>query len=382
MFVVIFVASIAAVIMFHEFGHYATAKLFGMKTERFFFGFGPTLWSFRPKETEYGIKAIPAGGFVKIAGMSRYEEVDPADHGRLFYERPAWQRVIVLSAGSFTHFLVAFALIFAALAFVGVPTDEGSNQVAAVEPDSPADRAGFAAGDFIVAIDGTDTPDFEAVRAIVGDSGGETLDFTVRRDASELSIQAEIASENPEGETRGFLGIRPSPVIDRSSIGEAIAGTFSGDYSVLRLTGLTLSGLGRAFSPDALSDFFGSVGSQEPRSLSDEGPSSLVGAGQIVNQVGTAGDIFGVLTILASLNIVLGTLNMLPLPPLDGGHVAVLAVEEGVNATRRMRGNRERWHLDPSVITPIAVAVILFFAVLSFTAIYVDITNPITDALQ
>jgi len=382
MFVVIFVASIAAAIMFHEFGHYATAKLFGMKTERFFFGFGPTLWSFRPKETEYGIKAIPAGGFVKISGMSRYEEVDPADTGRLFYERPAWQRVIVLSAGSATHFLVAFALIFSALAFVGVPTDVASNRVAAVEPDSPADQAGFAAGDVIVAIDGTDTPDFEAVRTIVSASEGQTLDFTVRRGTDELRLQAEIVSRTLEGEVRGFLGIRPAPVIDRSSVGEAISGSFSGDYSVLRLTGLTLSGLGRAFSPDALSDFFSSVGSEEPRSITDEGPSSLVGAGQIVNQVGTAGDIFGVLTILASLNIVLGTLNMLPLPPLDGGHVAVLAIEEGVNATRRLRGNRKPWHLDPSIVTPIAVAVILFFAVLSFTAIYVDITNPITDALQ
>src|SRR3712207_9567628 len=104
MYVTIFIVTIVLVIMFHEFGHFATAKLFGMKAEKFFLGFGPTLWSVRRGETEYGVKAIPAGGFVKIAGMTRFEDADPADKGRLFYEQAAWKRILVLVAGSATHF--------------------------------------------------------------------------------------------------------------------------------------------------------------------------------------------------------------------------------------------------------------------------------------
>src|SRR5680860_818786 len=148
-------------------------------------------------------------------------------------------------------------------------------------------------------------------------------------------------------------------------------------------------GLLQVFSPEGLGRFFPSVGDEGPRDL--ESPTSLVGIGQAVNAFGNAGDLFAVIVVLAQLSIVLGVLNMLPLPPLDGGHVAVLAVEEGVNAVRARRGRsqgeapdegRERWTVDPSVLTPIALAVILFFVVLSFTALYLDLTKPITDALQ
>src|SRR3712207_6579964 len=138
MYVTIFIVTIVLVIMFHEFGHFATAKLFGMKCEKFFLGFGPTLWSVRKGETEYGVKAIPAGGFVKIIGMSAYEEVDPADADRTFYSKPAWQRAIVLAAGSATHFIVAVALLFAALAFIGLPTDEVTSVIDRIVPNSPA----------------------------------------------------------------------------------------------------------------------------------------------------------------------------------------------------------------------------------------------------
>jgi regulator of sigma E protease len=151
----------------------------------------------------------------------------------------------------------------------------------------------------------------------------------------------------------------------------------------VRLTGATITGLGQAFNPSNLAAFFGSVGSEEPRSIDDPSPSSLVGAGQLVNAFGQEGDIFSVLVLLASLNIVLGTVNMIPLPPLDGGHAAVLVIEEAVNGVRRLRRvPGERWQMDPSVLTPIALAVIAFFVVLSLTAVYQDITRPITEGLQ
>jgi len=377
-YVAIFIASIAFVIMFHEFGHFATAKAFGMKAEKFFLGFGPTIWSFRRGETEYGVKAIPAGGFVKIAGMSRFEEVDEADRGRLFYEQPAWQRVIVLVAGSATHFVVAFALLFAALALYSVQT--ATNGVAEVVPDTAAAGAGIRPGDQIVAVDGVETADFEQVRDEIAVRPGETVALEILRDGTPTTIEVAVGSrDEPDGTSVGFLGVSPTYAERTFSVGEAFRGALVGDYSVARLTTGTLGALADAFSPEVLGDFFGSVTSSEPRDIATtRGPSSLVGAGQAVNAFGQSGNTSAVLVLLASLNIVLGTLNMLPLPPLDGGHVATLAIEETVNARRRSKGVRERWHLDPAIVTPVALAVILFFGVISLTAIYVDIVNPLT----
>lgn len=378
MFVAIFVASLIVAVMFHEFGHFATAKAFGMKVERFFFGFGPTLWSFHRGETEYGVKAVPAGGFVKITGMSAFEEVPPDAAGRTFHEQSAWKRLIVLAAGSFTHFVAAVVILFCALAFVGLPF--ASNAIEAVSEDSPAQAAGLEPGDEIVAVDGVDTPDFIGVRDAVTSRPGERVVLTVERDGERIEVPVEIAAEAPDGSARGFLGVAPAPRTERLPVLEAAGATIAGDFSVVRLTQLTISGLTEALSPTGISRWLGEIDSDEPRS--PEGPISVVGIGQAVNALGSAGDLFAVLAILAQLNIVLGVLNMLPLPPLDGGHVAVLAVEESVNAVRRRRGRPGTWRLDPSVITPVALAVILLFTMLTLTAVYVDIVRPASELVQ
>jgi membrane-associated protease RseP (regulator of RpoE activity) len=375
MFVAIFVLAIAAVIMFHEFGHFATAKLFGMKAEKFFLGFGPTLWSFRRGETEYGVKALPLGGFVKIVGMNRFEPVEPSDRGRLFYEKPAWQRVIVLVAGSATHFVVAFALLWAGLAFVGAPTI--TTRLDELMEGSPGERAGLLPGDDLLAIDGEPVTDWRTAQRLIQQRGGETVDVVVDRDGAEQTIAVEVGAENPQGERQGYLGVIPGFEVRRYGLAGGLSQTLSGEFSYGTVTRETLAGIAGVFTPAALADFFASATSDEPRTADQGGPISLVGAGRFVNEVGTAGDIFSVLLLIASLNIVLGTLNLLPLPPLDGGHVAVLAVEEAVNAVRRPKAGQERWALDPSVVTPIALAVILFFGVIGLTAIYADIVNPI-----
>jgi membrane-associated protease RseP (regulator of RpoE activity) len=378
MYVTIFIVSLIVVIMIHEFGHFISAKAFGMKAERFFLGFGPTLWSVQKGETEYGVKLIPAGGFVKIAGMSSYEETDPADQGRRFFEKPAWQRLVVLSAGSATHFIVAAALLFSALAFIGLPA--GSNEVAAVSDDSPAAAAGLAEGDVIVAVDGVATSDFEAIREAVLARAGQTVPIVVERDGTTVEVQASIAEQTVEGEQQGFLGVGPRAVTRRVPVGEAVAATVVGDFSVARLTYLTVQGLGQAFSPEGISRWIGGLDADQPRTA--EGPMSVVGVGQAISAFGAAGDLFAIVIVLAQLNIVLGLLNMLPLPPLDGGHVATLAVEQAVNGVRRLRGKAPNWRLDPAVVTPIALAVILLFTVLTVTVVYMDIVNPATELLQ
>lgn len=377
MFIAIFVAAIAFIIMFHEFGHFATAKAFGMKAEKFFLGFGPTLWSFRRGETEYGVKALPLGGFVKIAGMSRFEESDPADAGRLFYQQAAWKRAIVLIAGSVTHFILAFVLIFVSLAVFGLPTGQVTTEVGGVMPGGPADDAGLQPGDEIVALDGQPVAEWEAARSAIQQRPGDSIALTVSRGGGEQVITVDLARRTPDGAEQGYLGVYPAEAIQDYTVTESFREVLVGDLSILRVTADTVRALGEVFSPESLSGFFGQVGSSQPRSIEDSSITSLVGAGQVVNTAGSSGNLLAVLLILAGLNIVFGIMNMLPLPPLDGGHVAVLVAEESVNGIRRLRGQRERWYLDPAVITPVALAVILFFSVIFVTALYVDITNPI-----
>ena len=165
--VIAFIVAILASVMLHEAGHFAMAKAFGMKVTQFFVGFGPTLWSVRRGETEYGVKAIPAGGFVKIVGMTELEEVPAADRPRAFYRQPAPQRAVVLAAGSTMHFVIAFVLIWFVLSGLGLPaltttvgsvspciTQDDAARCTSADPASPAALAGIRPGDRIVAIDG------------------------------------------------------------------------------------------------------------------------------------------------------------------------------------------------------------------------------------
>ena len=392
MFVAIFVFTIVFSIALHELGHFVTAKAFGMKAERYFIGFGPTVWSRHVGETEYGLKAIPAGGFVKIAGMTPWEEVDPADDGRLFYQQKPWKRVIVLSAGSATHLVLAFLLLIAGLAFVGLPMS--TNEVAMVVEDSPGAAAGLEPGDVIVAVDGQAVDGFAPVRDIVEGAAGETLALEVLRDGETITTEAvlDAAHPDPERAGAGFLGVAPEGAVEPLGLVDGTRTAFSPsasveitgrDYSMWFMTRATVDGLTRIFSLDGLTSFCGSVAGDEPRPA--ESATSLVGAGQIVNELGNQGDVFAVLVVLAQLNLVLGLLNMLPLPPLDGGHVAVLAVEESVEGVRKLRKDgrsRPKFRLNPSVVTPIALAVIAFFVVLTGTALYLDITQPASQLVQ
>ena len=382
MFVAIFAISLIFAIMFHEFGHYAAAKAFGMKVEKFFLGFGPTLWSFRRGETEYGVKAFPAGGFVKIVGMSETEEIAPQDRGRTFYEQSAWKRVIVLSAGSATHFVLAFVLIFCGLAFVGLPDPDAkpTSVLDVVVAGTPASEAGLQPGDRVVAVNGEPTPDFDVVRGILSEHPGEEVQIAISRAGEDRIVAVTLDDELPDGTKGAFLGVGPSPVIDKVAPLEALRRTTVGDFSVFSIAKQNLAGLGTVLNPSALSKWFSELGNDAPRTA--EGPVSPVGVGQLVNALGQAGDIFNVLFLLAVLNITLGTLNMLPLPPLDGGHLAVLLIEQGVNGVRRLRGRTANWRIDPAIITPVALAVIVFFVVLSLTALYVDIVKPASGLLE
>src|SRR5436309_7154334 len=154
---ILFIVAVILVVIVHESGHFFVAKAFRIKVEEFFVGFGPRLWSFRRGETEYGVKAIPLGGYVRIAGMNPFEQLAPADLPRTYGAKPAWQRVLVILAGPITHFFMA--LLFLAIYFAALGTPNYRPVVALVQATvqgvpgpSPAKVAGLQAGDEVIAV--------------------------------------------------------------------------------------------------------------------------------------------------------------------------------------------------------------------------------------
>lgn len=382
----VFVVVIVGSIMIHEAGHFFTARWFAMKAERFFFGFGPTLWSVRRGETEYGVKAIPAGGFVKIAGMNRYEEIAPGDEPRAFYSKPAWQRAIVLVAGSFTHFVLAAVLLFVAMAFFELPrlidgAPVGSNEVTEVVADSPAAEAGLRQGDRIVAIDGAQIETFDQMRETVAIRGGEQVDLTFERGGSTRTVPVTLDTREADGAQVGFIGVASNRIaLQEWSVSEAAAGVWAGEYSLPAQVRLSIGGIAQVFRPENLASWLQQADGEAE--VTANRPISLIGAGQAANALARVGAFSSVLLLLAQLQIVIGTLNMLPLPPFDGGHLAVLTVESVVNAVRRWRGADTDWQVDPRALMPLTLAVLLVFGLFALTAIYVDIVNPISELIQ
>jgi membrane-associated protease RseP (regulator of RpoE activity) len=228
--ILIFVLALLFSIMLHEAGHFFTAKKFGMKVTQFFVGFGQTLWSRRRGETEYGVKAIPAGGFVKIVGMTELEDVDPADEPRSFRRQPGWQRIIVLAAGSFMHFVLAFVLLFALAIGIGLANPGTSTAVGAIDscvpssltagctssnPASPAKQVGLRAGDKIIAIGGTAVRDWTQMgKALRRQPPGQPVAITVQRDGKQLTRTSRLAVIH--GRRGSYLGVSPVVVFQRT----------------------------------------------------------------------------------------------------------------------------------------------------------------------
>ncbi len=354
------IAAAVAILVFvtaHEAGHFFAAKAVGMKATQFFFGFGPKLWSTTRGETEYGIKAFPFGGYVRIIGMNPLEEVAPEDMGRTYREKKFWEKSVVVLAGVAMNFAMGFILFYGVFLANGV--NEPTPVVATVVDDSPAAQAGLMEGDVVLALGEHDVVDWDDLTEALLTTGSGPTTVVVSRNGSHVLLGVEL-EESATRPGSGYLGIAPQ--VEHVEIGLSQGIGLAGE-AVWGAIGDTFNSLYQMFRPSSLAQYLGVFGGDTD--VPDEiRPVSPIGIVSIGTQADTAAGFFA---ILAYINVILATINLLPLFPLDGGHFAVAVYEK---VTGRQANIRR--------LMPIAAAVIgtLFF--LGFVAIILDIVDPIS----
>jgi membrane-associated protease RseP (regulator of RpoE activity) len=388
---VIFIVALLVSVMLHETGHFVLAKRFGMKVTRYFVGFGPTIWSTWRGETEYGIKALPLGGFVKIVGMHSLDDPDdPEDEPRAFRSHPAWQRILVLCAGSAMHFILALVLVFGLALTVGIANDNVT-QVGTISPcvpasvtaynngsctgshvTSPAELAGLRVGDVVTAFDGRPVSTFTQLTDLIRPlPPGTPVTITVRRDGKLVNLHTNLA--NVKGRSGSYLGVGPAVVFQVASPLRAI------EYSGTTF-GQVLVGSAQAVAalPAALPKLF----AKDRSSTAGGQVSSVVGAAEatgaeVASSAGWQYKVSFVLLLIASLNIFVGAFNMLPLLPLDGGHIAVIVYERIRAWLARLRGRPDPGLANMAKLLPVSFSLFVVLIFFSLVLILADIVNPV-----
>jgi membrane-associated protease RseP (regulator of RpoE activity) len=419
--IVIFFVGILASVAWHELGHFTTARWFGIKVPEFMVGFGKTIWSRKAGETEYGLKAIPLGGYIRMIGMvppakgetlgrsrrtgpfqgmiddARQQsaaDVRPEDAHRQFYLRAPWKRIIVMFAGPFMNLILAVALFAVVLMGFGVyqstttvgqvtdcvvPASAATDRCPPDAPPTPAAQAGFQVGDRIVAVNGRSfgLDDVAALRETIRNASG-TVTVTVERNGELVDLRPTLITnvlrsmEDPEEFTEGsFLGIAFDREIQRLSAGEVV-----GEIGTI----ITRTAEAVIALPSKVPDLFGAVFLGEERGT--DSPVGIVGASRLGGEV-LAQDIPASRTIafflqlLAAVNISLFLFNLLPIPPLDGGQIFPAVWEAIKKRIARLRGRPDPGPVDSAKLLPVAYVVALVFIAWSGLLFIADIVNPV-----
>ncbi|TDD48474.1 RIP metalloprotease [Kribbella antibiotica] len=421
--IVVFALGIIASVALHEMGHMLPAKAFGMKVTQFFVGFGRTVWSTKRGETEYGFKAIPAGGFVRIIGMlppakgddpakvrkastgpiqsiaenarnAEYETIDPADNGRLFYQKPWWQKLIVMASGPLVNIAIAFLLFGGLFMLYGaniaqttvstvtdcvIPASQASvdRKCASTDKVSPAKTAGFQVGDRIVSFNGASIDSWDQLTPLIRANVDKPATIVVERNGERKTLQTNtIINQVTEkaGSDKivsvGFLGVSPEMKIVRQGPGYVVD-------QMGKMTVLTVQALGRF--PEKLVGVAKSiVGGERDK----DSPMSVVGASRVAGEVASSDLSLGqkgyaLITLLASLNLFLALFNFIPLLPLDGGHM-IGAIWEGVRGGfAKLFGRPDPGYVDVAKLLPIAYVMATVITVMGVLLVIADIVNPI-----
>ena len=424
--IVIFALGLLVSIAWHELGHLTWAKLFKIRVPQYMVGFGPTIWSRKKGETEYGIKAIPMGGYIRMIGMfppgadgrvtarssspwrsmiedareQSYEEMLPGDETRLFYTRKPWQRVIVMFGGPFMNLILAFGLFLVLFMGFGqptpVPTVQSVYQCVVSATDTaatsstcpagakhtPAYDAGIKPGDTVVAFDGHPISSYDQLQNDIRDSANKTVPIVVKRDGKQLTLTASIVSNqlygidsggNPTNKTvqAGFLGIVPQ----EPTVGLGFGATMD------KMGGLATSSVDSVVSlPSKIPALWDSAFDGAPRNADQ--PVGIVGVARV------GGDVFAAkaplvdklateISLLAGLNLSLFLLNMLPLLPLDGGHIAGALWEALRRNAAKVFRRPDPGPFDVAKLMPLAYVVAGVFLCFTVLVMIADVVNPV-----
>jgi membrane-associated protease RseP (regulator of RpoE activity) len=391
--IVLFALAILVSVALHECGHMWVALATGMKVRRYFVGFGPTLWSTRRGETEYGVKAIPVGGFCDIAGMTSVEELQPDEHDRAMFKQKTWKRVAVLFAGPGMNFVIGLVLIYAIAVIWGLPNLHpsaviGQTACAASETKQgefdkctgvgPAAAAGIRAGDVVLKVGDTSVSDFSDMAAAVQKLHG-TVPVVIKRDGQTMTKYVDI-TERQRWVTDGAGGAKPSTIgvmgVMGTSTGPthynlatAVPGTFAftGDLSVL--LGKSLVAI-----PTKVGALIHAIGGGQ-RSL--DTPISVVGASIIGGDTVDHGVWMAFWLFLAQLNFILGAINLVPLLPFDGGHIAIAVFEKLRNMIRSARGKVAAAPVNYLKLMPATYVVLVLLVGYMLLTVTADVVNPI-----
>ncbi|CAL9293340.1 M50 family metallopeptidase [Streptomyces sp. SudanB182_2057] len=422
--IVVFVIGLLVSIAWHELGHLSTAKLFGIRVPQYMVGFGPTIWSRKKGETEYGIKAIPAGGYIRMIGMfppddqgrvaarstspwrgmiedarsAAYEELRPGDETRMFYTRKPWKRVIVMFAGPFMNLVLAIGLFFSVLMGLGV--QQQTTTVASVSPcviaqsenrdtcaksdkPSPAQAAGLHARDKIVSFDGRPTKNWDTLSDLIRDSAGKNVPIVVERDGKRLTLHAEIATNlvakkdsnggYVQGEyvKAGFLGFGAATGVVRMDFDDSVS------WMTDRVGDAVDSLAALPGKIPALWDAAFGDGPREPDS-----PVGIVGAARITGDIATldipaSQQLAMFVMMLGMFNLSLFLFNMLPLLPLDGGHIAGALWEALRRNLARVLRRPDPGPFDVARLMPVAYVVAGIFVCFTVLVLIADVVNPV-----
>ncbi len=400
--VVLFALGIAVTIALHEWGHMRAARACGMRVRRYFIGFGPTVWSTSRRHdgagghvTEYGVKAVPLGGFCDIAGMTAQDPVAPEEEEHAMWRRPWWQRIAVLSGGVAMNLVVGVVLIYVVAVTWGLPnmnadysprveatqcvpaTQNADGTLSECSGTGPAGDAGLRAGDVITSVNGREVETYPQVIEAVGSSESGPIEFTVERAGTTetISVQPDVVERRTadgtvvETPAVGVLFQRPDNTLNEYTPLTAVPGTLA---FTVDMFGAVWDGLLSIPSkvPGVVASIFGGERDQES-------PMSVVGASRVGGEMVENDMWSGFLMILANLNFFLALFNLVPLPPLDGGHIAVVVYEKLRDFVRRLAGKPALGPADYTKLMPVTMAftaVLLTFGVIVIAA---DVVNPI-----
>jgi membrane-associated protease RseP (regulator of RpoE activity) len=370
-----FVVALLFSVMVHEFGHYITARKYGMWVSEFFVGFGKRIWSVQRGETEFGVKAIPAGGYCKIEGMAPNDEMPEGEEGRAFYKASSGKKLIVLGAGSFLHFVLGFVLLFTL--FAGIGTNQVLPVISEVVPNSAAQAAGIAPGDEIVSINGKKVTQWFKDVEVIRQSQGADITLEINRDGQQLTVVTNARLTDIDGTKRYVLGIINDVGLKRSGLLLSVKNS-----AIVTKDFLTESVKSLAKLPEKIPALWGATVRGEERDAN--GLVGVVGVARVSGEAVGSDKLTPMerlatfVLIVASLNIFVGIFNLLPILPLDGGHMAVAIADEIRAFIARLRGRPRPAPIDVTVLTPITMVVFVVLATLTLLLLVADVINPVT----